>query len=38
MPYPGVLTATSCNYTSGDPVIAILSSPNPVGGPYSCVG
>lgn len=35
----GSITATSClQGTFGDSVISVLSSPNPVGGPYTCVG
>lgn len=36
---PGTLTASSCaEDTWGDPALSVLSSPNPSGGPYSCVG
>lgn len=32
------LTVTSCGYTTaGDPVVSVVSSPNPAG-PYTCVG
>ena len=34
----GLLDITSCGLTSGDPVVWVLSSPNPVGGPFACVG
>jgi len=33
----GTLTATTCPYT-GDMVLAVYSSPNPLGGPWTCVG
>ncbi|PSC68690.1 Extracellular basic protease [Micractinium conductrix] len=34
----GSLAASSCVLTDGDPVVSILSSPNPVGGPWNCEG
>ena len=34
----GTLTASSCGNTTGDPVIQVLSSPNPAGGPWRCEG
>lgn len=34
----GTLTASSCGNTTGDPVIQLLSSPNPAGGPWRCEG
>lgn len=34
----GILTASTCGLTAGDTSIAILSSANPTGGPYTCEG
>ena len=35
---PGLLMASSCGTTVGDPVISVVSSRNATGGPYTCIG
>ena len=35
---PGTLIASSCGYTSGDPVISVLSSIEPNGPDFTCEG
>ena len=35
---PGTLTATSCGYTTGDPLVTVFTSANPTGGPFKCLG
>lgn len=34
---PGYVSASTCDLTNGNPVVSVLSSPNPTGGPWTCL-